>query len=54
MLITRNHQLTYARLLLQLLEEKRFPRIWAPDKARRDLRQLLMHRRKLVTMRRAS
>jgi transposase len=42
-----------ARLLLQLLEEKRFPRIWVPDKATRNLRQLLMHRHKLVTMRRA-
>ncbi len=40
-----------ARLLLQLLEENRFPRIWVPDKATRDLRQLLMHRHKLVTMR---
>jgi transposase len=42
-----------ARLLLQLLEEKRFPRIWVPDRATRDLRQLLMHRHKLVTMRSA-
>jgi transposase len=42
-----------ARLLLQLLEEKRFPRIWVPDRATRDLRQLLMHRHKLVTMRTA-
>jgi len=42
-----------ARLLLQLLEESRFPRIWVPDKATRDLRQLLMHRHKLVSMRRA-
>ena len=40
-----------ARLLLQLLEENRFPRIWVPDQATRDLRQLLMHRHKLVTMR---
>ena len=40
-----------ARLLLQLLEEDRFPRIWVPDQATRDLRQLLMHRHKLVTMR---
>src|SRR5271163_308705 len=40
-----------ARLLLQLLEENRFPRIWVPDKATRDLRQLLMHRHKLVGMR---
>jgi transposase len=39
-----------ARLLLQLLEENRFPRIWVPDKATRDLRQLLMHRHKLVGM----
>ena len=42
-----------ARLLLQLLEENRFPRIWVPDKATRDLRQLLMHRHKLVSMRSA-
>jgi transposase len=42
-----------ARLLLELLEQKRFPRIWVPDQATRDLRQLLMHRHKLVTMRRA-
>ena len=42
-----------ARLLLQLLEENRFPRIWVPDKATRDLRQLLMHRHKLVGMRSA-
>jgi transposase len=42
-----------ARLLLQLLEENRFPRIWVPDRATRDLRQLLMHRHKLVSMRSA-
>jgi transposase len=42
-----------AQLLLQLLEEKRFPRIWVPDRATRDLRQLLLHRHKLVTMRTA-
>ena len=41
-----------ARLLLQLLEENRFPRIWVPDRATRDLRQLLMHRHHLVRMRR--
>jgi len=40
-----------ARLLLELLEQDRFPRIWVPDTATRDLRQLLMHRHKLVTMR---
>lgn len=42
-----------AALLLQLLEENRFPRIWVPDKNTRDLRQLLMHRHKLVGMRSA-
>lgn len=42
-----------ARLLLQLLEENRFPRIWVPDRTTRDLRQLLMHRHHLVTMRRS-
>ena len=40
-----------ALLALQLLEENRFPRIWVPDRATRDLRQLLMYRHKLVTMR---
>jgi transposase len=42
-----------ASLLLQLMEENRFPRIWIPDKTTRDLRQLLMHRHKLVCMRSA-
>lgn len=42
-----------ALLALQLLEENRFPRIWVPDRATRDLRQLLMYRHKLVTMRSA-
>lgn len=40
-----------ARLLLQLLEQNRFPRIWVPDKTTRDLRHLLMHRHKLVCLR---
>jgi transposase len=40
-----------ARLILQLLEEKRFPRIWIPTVEERDLRQLLIHRRHLVRMR---
>jgi transposase len=30
-----------AQLLLRLLLEDRFPRIWVPDAANRDLRQLL-------------
>ena len=40
-----------ARHLLQLLLEKRFPAIWVPSLAERDLRQLLKHRHTLVTMR---
>jgi len=37
--------------LLQLLLQDRFPRIWVPSPAERDLRQLLRHRHKLVQMR---
>jgi transposase len=40
-----------ALLLLQLLEQGRFPRLWVPSAAIRDLRQLLWHRHKLVQMR---
>jgi len=40
-----------AQLLLQLLMEDRFPRIWLPDAENRDLRQLLWHRHRLVQMR---
>ncbi len=40
-----------AQLLLKLLVEDRFPRIWVPDAANRDLRQLLWHRHRLVQMR---
>jgi transposase len=40
-----------AQLLLQLMLEDRFPRIWVPDAANRDLRQLLWHRHRLVQMR---
>ena len=39
--------------LLQLLVEERFPRIWRPSLAERDLRQLVWHRQKLVWMRNA-
>jgi len=39
--------------LLQLLVEDRFPRIWRPSMAERDLRQLVWHRQKLVWMRNA-
>jgi transposase len=40
-----------AQLLLRLMIEERFPRIWVPDAANRDLRQLLWHRHRLVQMR---
>jgi transposase len=40
-----------AQLLLKLLMEDRFPKIWVPDAANRDLRQLLWHRHRLVQMR---
>ena len=40
-----------AQLLLKLLEEERFPRIWVPSAEERDARQLLLHRHKLVRMR---
>jgi len=40
-----------ARNVLQLLLEKRFPTIWVPTLAERDLRQLLKHRHTLVQMR---
>jgi len=37
--------------ILQLLVEGRFPRLWVPDREQRDLRQLLIHRQKLVEIR---
>jgi len=40
-----------AQLLLRLMMENRFPRIWVPDAENRDLRQLLWHRHRLVQMR---
>jgi len=39
--------------LLELLASERFPRIWRPTLAERDLRQLVWHRQKLVWMRNA-
>src|SRR6201998_927822 len=39
------------QLLLQLLMENRFPRIWVPGAENRHLRQLLWHRHRLVQMR---
>jgi transposase len=40
-----------ARLILDLMLAKRFPKIWVPTPAERDLRQLLWHRHKLVCLR---
>jgi transposase len=37
--------------ILKLLVEGRFPRLWMPDREVRDLRQLLIHRHKLVEIR---
>ena len=41
-----------AQLLLRLLLEDRFPEVWVPTLEQRDTRQLLLHRHKLVGMRR--
>jgi transposase len=40
-----------AQLLLRLLLEDRFPRIWVPSWENRDLRQLLWHRHRMVQTR---
>src|SRR6202171_4906942 len=40
-----------AQLLLKLLLDNNFPRIWVPSPENRDLRQLLWHRHRLVQMR---
>jgi len=37
--------------ILKLLLEGRFPRLWTPSAEQRDLRQLLIHRHKLVEIR---
>jgi transposase len=37
--------------ILELLVQERFPRIWMPTPAERDLRQLVLHRVKLVQLR---
>jgi len=40
-----------AQHILDLLVANRFPRIWIPSPAERDLRQLLRHRHKMVSLR---
>lgn len=47
----QKHDRRDARLILKLLLEGRFPRIWIPSGEEKDLRQLLMHRYKLVRLR---
>jgi len=47
----QKHDKRDARLLLQLLDEGRFPQIWVPSREQKDLRQLLIHRYKLVRIR---
>jgi transposase len=37
--------------ILKLLMENRFPRLWTPSAEQRDMRQLLIHRHKLVEIR---
>jgi len=37
--------------ILKLMLEGRFPRLWTPDREQRDLRQLVLHRHKLVEIR---
>jgi len=40
-----------AQLILELLLENRFPKIWVPSGENRDLRQLLWHRHRMVQAR---
>jgi transposase len=37
--------------ILKLVVEGRFPKLWSPDRQQRDLRQLVLHRHKLVEIR---
>jgi len=47
----QKHDRRDAALILKLLLEGRFPRIWTPSGEEKDLRQLLIHRHKLVRVR---
>ena len=40
-----------AEHIRKLIEQGRFPRLWMPDREQRDLRQLVLHRHKLVVIR---
>jgi transposase len=47
----QKHDRRDAALILKLMLEKRFPQIWTPSGEEKDLRQLLIHRYKLVRIR---
>ena len=47
----QKHDRRDAALILKLLLEGRFPRIWVPSSEEKDVRQLLIHRYKLVRLR---
>jgi transposase len=47
----QKHDRRDAALILKLLLEGRFPRIWTPSSEEKDLRQLLIHRHRLVRLR---
>jgi transposase len=47
----QKHDRRDAALILKLLREGRFPRVWTPSSEEKDLRQLLIHRHKLVRLR---
>src|SRR5215831_4493951 len=47
----QKHDRRAAALILRLMLENRFPKIWVPTVAERDVRQLLIHRQHLVRMR---
>jgi len=47
----QKHDRRDVALLLRLLMEGRFPRIWTPSSEQKDMRQLLIHRYKLVRLR---
>jgi transposase len=47
----QKHDRRAAALILKLMVENRFPKIWVPTVRERDLRQLLIHRQHLVRMR---
>lgn len=47
----QKHDKRDAQLLLKLLHEGRFPQIWTASSQQKDLRQLLVHRHKLVCVR---